>query len=397
MPIDFVDCMTPRDSDCPGPLHRRSVSASVSCAFLGALTLALAGALVAEPGLRPVAAADVQQGHAVKPGGSAQQDRRRIWERPGGGMTFALAVDPSRPGTVYAGTAHGGIFASTNRGRSWRRLMFSWRAGRVMCLAVDGAGRVYAAFADGRIKESTDAGGSWKVAYKSAGRVEVRSLALDHRTKPMTVYAGTSAGEVVRSTDAGKTWSASGDGLEGQSVNAVAVDPRRRAGVVWAGAVGGIFRSSDAGAHWRRVSPLGVRELALDPTRPRTLFGASGDVLRSTDAGRTWKNMSGIKYALSLVVDSRKRPGPVYLGTSYTSVLKSTDGGDTWAPASGGLSPLGEVVELAVDTRTSPSTLYAATSHVGVHWSTDGGTSWHADEGGVADATDGAARPAAAE
>jgi photosystem II stability/assembly factor-like uncharacterized protein len=158
-----------------------------------------------------------------------------------------------------------------------------------------------------------------------------------------------------------------------------------------------MFRSSDGGAHWRRINSLGARELALDPTRPRTLFGASGGVSRSTDAGKTWKSMAGIKYALSLVVDSRKRPGPVYVGTSYTSVLKSTDGGDTWVAASGGLSPLGEVVELAVDTRTTPSTLYAATSHVGVRWSTDGGTSWHEDEGEAADVTDGDARPAAAE
>jgi photosystem II stability/assembly factor-like uncharacterized protein len=373
---------------------RRFVSVPVSSVLLGALTLALAGALGAGPELRLVTGVDAQQSSAMKPGKRAAPDRGRIWERPGGGMTFTLAVDPSRPGTVYAGTARGGIFASTNRGKNWRRLMFSWRAGRIMALAVDGAGRVYAGLGDGRVLESTDAGGSWTAAYRSAKPVEVRSLAIDRRTRPMTVYAGTSAGEVVRSTDAGKTWSSSGDGLEGQPVNAVAVDPRRRAGVVWAGTNGGMFRSGDGGAHWRKINPLGVRELALDPTRPHTLFGASGGVSRSMDAGKTWKGMAGIKYALSLVIDSRTRPGAVYAGTSYTSVLKSTDGGDTWAPANAGLSPLGEVVDLAVDTRTTPSTLYAASSHVGVKRSTDGGTSWQEDEGEVIEATDGTERPA---
>jgi photosystem II stability/assembly factor-like uncharacterized protein len=309
-----------------------------------------------------------------------------IWERPGGGMTLALAVDPSRPRTVYAGTARGGIFESTNAGKTWRRLVYSRRAGRIKALAVDRAGTIYAGGADGRLLESTDAGESWAVVNTGAGRAEVSSLAIDHRTRPRTVYAGTSAGEVRRSADGARTWTGSSSGLGGQPVLSLAIDRRRRPGVVWAGTTDGIFRSADGGASWRKMILLGARELAVDRTRRGTIFAAREGAVRSTDGGRTWQRMPRIRYALSLAIDSRKRPGTVYVGTSYDSVLESRDGGDTWSPAGAGLSPLAEVIDLAVDTRTNPSTLYAATSHLGVHRSTDGGASWQADEGDIRDA-----------
>jgi photosystem II stability/assembly factor-like uncharacterized protein len=304
-----------------------------------------------------------------------------LWDRPGGGIVFALATDPSKPATVYGGTARGGIFESTNAGKNWRRVTRVRRPGRIRALAVDGGGRIYVSDADGRLLESTDAGESWSVADSGGGKAEVLSLAVDPRTRPETVYGGTSAGEVRRSADGGRSWSGSSAGLQAEPVLALAVDRRRRPGVVWAGTMGGVFRSIDAGASWSKVNSLAVRELVVDPTRRRTLFAARGGMFRSTDGGRTWKGMAPIRYALSLAIDSSQRPGTVYVGTSYDSVLRSTDGGDTWSAAGAGLSHLAEVIELAVDTRTKPTTLYAATSGLGVYRSTDGGASWLADEG----------------
>ena len=38
---------------------------------------------------------------------------------PPGGEVNALAIDPSNPATLYAGTERGGVFKSTNGGSSW--------------------------------------------------------------------------------------------------------------------------------------------------------------------------------------------------------------------------------------------------------------------------------------
>ena len=143
----------------------------------------------------------------------------------------------------------------------------------------------------------------------------------------------------------------------------------------------GVFRSTDGGATWRKVNPLAVRKIVVDPTRPRTLFAVHEGVFVSRDGGGTWRRIPSIRYALSLAIDSSTRPGTVYVGTSYTRVLKSTDGGTTWVPADGGLPRLGEVLELAVDTRTRPSTLYCGTSVLGVYWSTNAGESWLLGDG----------------
>src|SRR5687768_8870098 len=38
---------------------------------------------------------------------------------PGGGLITALAIDPTAPTTLYAGTLGGGVFHSTDGGGSW--------------------------------------------------------------------------------------------------------------------------------------------------------------------------------------------------------------------------------------------------------------------------------------
>jgi hypothetical protein len=145
-------------------------------------------------------------------------------------------------------------------------------------------------------------------------------------------------------------------------VLALAVDSRRRAGVVWAGTQGGVFRSADGGATWAARSPQAARELAVDPTRRRTIFAVLEGVFRSTDGGRTWRRMASVRHALSLAIDRRTKPGTVYAGTSYDGVLRSTDGGDRWEPARGGLPPLAEIVDLAIDARAPDQALHG---HVG--------------------------------
>ena len=209
-----------------------------------------------------------------------------------------------------------------------------------------------------------------------AGPAEIQSLALDPRTTPWTIYVGTATGDVRRSADGGASWSAASTGLEGRSVTTLAIDRRRRRGVLWAGTNGGIFRSSDGGGTWKKTTTIAARDIAPDPTRRGTVFATGEGVFRTMDGGRTWRRIPSIRYALSVAIDSSRRPAIVYVGTSYDSVLRSTDGGETWSPASGGLSRLAEVLDLAVDVRTRPSTLYAATSGVAVHRSTDGGASW---------------------
>jgi hypothetical protein len=95
-------------------------------------------------------------------------------------LVTAIAVDPLSPVNVYVGTTGGGIF------------------------------------------RSTDAGRSWTPASTGLTNAVVTELALDPRT-PNVLYAGTTGGGVFRSADAARNWTAFDTGLNNTSVAALAV------------------------------------------------------------------------------------------------------------------------------------------------------------------------------
>ena len=84
--------------------------------------------------------------------------------------SFAIAIDPITPTTLYAGTG-AGVFKSTNGGETW--------------------------------------------SLTDAGPPNVLALAIDPIT-PSTLYAGTSRAGVFKSTDAGATWAVVRQGRHNQ-------------------------------------------------------------------------------------------------------------------------------------------------------------------------------------
>src|SRR5262245_21912422 len=83
---------------------------------------------------------------------------------PGGGLLARIAIDPSSPATLYAGTQVG-LFKSTNGGGAWTAM--SGLILSIRCLAIDPQtpATLYAGIGDdvfgGGVFKSTDAGASW--------------------------------------------------------------------------------------------------------------------------------------------------------------------------------------------------------------------------------------------
>jgi len=286
-----------------------------------------------------------------------------VWTSNGlaGVYVRSLAIDPSTPSTLYAGTGH-------------------WFG--------DGS-------AIGEVYKSTDGGSTWSAANTGL-RSPVTALAIDPTT-PSTLYAGTydsvgSPGSVLKSTDGGSTWGAFNTGLPTSdlSVAALAIDPTTPSTLYAVTYSYGVFKSTDGGSTWGAVNTglpttdLFVAALAIDPTTPDTLYaGVASDanpgVYKSTDGGNTWGalNMGGLFggsfWVFALAIDPTS-PGTVYAGTAWFGVLKSTDSGTTWG------GPYGEFMEdvlsvLVIDPATA--TLFAAGERaMGVYKSTDGGSSW---------------------
>jgi len=143
--------------------------------------------------------------------------------RSGGqpGPAPSLAVDPADGSLLKAG---GGLFRSTDQGRSWQ------------ALAVPDALRP-----DGLAQVATSA------------------------AAPSSVYAAGPGAGIVRSDDAGQTWRAIGAGLPSQEVAAFAVHSFRP-DTVYAWIQGqGVFRTEDAGGRWQKMDvgpPAPVVDLA---------------------------------------------------------------------------------------------------------------------------------------
>lgn len=324
----------------------------------------------------------------------------------------ALAVDPSAPATLYAGTNGGGVFKSTNRGDAWTPansgLAYDYYQGTgysyVHALAIDPSTptTLYAGtFYDGGVFKSTSGGRSWAAVNSGLINTLATTLAID-RAAPATLYAGTANAGVFKSTNGGRSWLAANAGLLSTAITSLVSDPTDPATLY---AVNyGLFKSSNGGQTWNSagLETTVVSALAVDPLVSSRLYaGTSKGLFKSTDGGRSWAlvNFPAAGVGIHSVAVDPFAPETVYVGTDENTyangVFKTSDGGQSWnpvtpAPAGTGLHPI--VLSLALDTRRPP-TLWVAMFFIddirviregGLYRSADGSQSWTSIRAGVA-------------
>jgi hypothetical protein len=199
---------------------------------------------------------------------------------------LALALDPISPSTLYAGSdltyigfgiyTGGGVYKSSDLGANWTAGGLAGVA--VACMAIDPSSpeTIYAGTSLG-VFRSADGGTVWTTGLGPLTGKNVRSLAVDP-SQPGTLFAGTSDGSVFRSVDSAMTWTGSGAAFSGSSVQALAIDPRSSA-TIYAGTYSGVWRSRDAGATWAAINEgltnLFVLSLALDRAAPTDLYAGT--------------------------------------------------------------------------------------------------------------------------
>ncbi len=236
------------------------------------------------------------------------------------------------------------------------------------------------------------AAGAWSPLGPDGGAVTAIAV---HPTAPATLYAAVEFGGVFRSDDGGASWRRTGPGLPQisfQALAGIAIDPLAP-DTLYVPTNSGLFRSIDGGGHWQQVGgtlgqgPSFLYAIAAGGARPGIVYLADvSGVLKSGDGGVTWtrlqNGLAGRGAGYSLAID----PGNgnvVYLGTGGP-LLKTTNGGATWAPAAGDPSrgPIGAIA-LAIDPR-DPRKVYAGTAN-GVLRSTDAGRTWTLVVNGLTD------------
>lgn len=348
-----------------------------------------------QPATTPPAAPPPPAASAVTPVHVKALDARSIGPAVMGGRTPDIAIDPEDPGTFYVAHAHGGLFKTTDNGGSFTALTDKEPIGSVGAVAVApsnakvvwiGTGEANDRNSSGwgsGVYRSADAGATWTHVGLPSSRTIARIVV--HPKDPDTAYVAamgdlwTEGGErgLFKTTDGGKSWKAV---LQAEAPHAtragcgdVAIDPqspdtvyaalyaRRR--TPWSFAfgaevtdgkdVGGIYRTTDGGATWTRLTSglpgstgrIGLSVYAKDPKIVYAIVQSTeggvsdidsvrsrrGGVFRSDDGGTTWTRRSPLNprpfYFSKIRVDPNDDQRVYVLGFA---LHVSEDGGETF-------------------------------------------------------------------
>ncbi len=257
-----------------------------------------------------------------------------------GGTVTALALDPERPGLLYAGTA-ATIYRSKDMGAHWEEASRGLVGAHVYDLQrLPNHADVLFATTRWGIYRSQDGGITWQLLADTAPGDALSLLVMP----PQTLYAGTWQSDIYRSADGGETWERVCENLAGGapiSVLARSTDGATGPETIYAGTAGaGVWRSRDGGASWQGIH-TGLRNpyvlaLAFTSTPSTRLFAGTAEGafvlnLRQDRAGQplVWQSVTDlpIKEIRALAVHAPS--GSVYAATPE-ELFVSRDGGVEW-------------------------------------------------------------------
>ena len=254
-----------------------------------------------------------------------------------GGRVNGVSGVPGQPSTFYFGSVGGGVWKTTNAGRTWLPIFDSQPIASIGAIGV--------------------APSNPNVVYVGSGEADMRSQ----------ISYGNG---IYKSTDAGRTWTHIGLD-DTRQIGKVIVDPRN-ADVVFVAALGhayganpdrGVYRSRDGGATWQKVlfrsNDVGAIDLAFDPGDPQTIYatlwntrrppwsiyppsyGPGSGVYKSTDGGANWQQLTrglpadGVGRIGVAVAPSNRSRVYAIVDAKEGGLFRSDDAGATWTKASG--------------------------------------------------------------
>ena len=300
------------------------------------------------------------------------------------GRVRAIAGVPSQPSVFYMAQVNGGVWKTTDFGRTWAPIFDDQPTGSIGTIAV--------------------APSNPNIIYVGSGEGLQRP--------DLSVGDG-----IYKSTDAGKTWTHLGL-RDGQQIPQIAIDPRDPNRILIAVAghpygpneERGIFRSTDGGQTYEKVlykeENIGASDVLIDPANPDVAYaalwearqgpwengvwnGSGGGIFKSTDNGKTWRQLGGglpdgiIQTNLAIAPSSPNRLIASVAIQGAVNLYRTDDGGDHWSVVTTDTRPAGRIGggDLSVprfDPRNA-DTVYVAST---VSWkSVDGGKTWNAFRG----------------
>ena len=297
-----------------------------------------------------------------------------------GGRTVGAVGVPQQPNVFYIGVNNGGVWKTTDFGRTWFPIFDDQPTGSVgdVAVALSNPNTIYVGSGEGiqrpdlsvgdGVYKSTDAGKTWKnTGLKDAQQIGGIDIDPKNENRVFVAALGHPYGPneergVYRTTDGGKNWERVLYKDENTGAIQVTIDPNNSNIIfadMWAGRQGpwengawngkesGLFKSVDGGTTWKKITNglptteqgLGRIGFCIAPSDSKRMYatvdaGREGGIYRSDDAGESWKRIQtdnrywGRASDFAEVKVDPKNEDIVYSANVVT--WKSIDGGKTW-------------------------------------------------------------------
>jgi len=305
---------------------------------------------------------------------------------------FSIAMNPSNPDIMYLATMKG-VYKSRDGGETWEFRSQGLGDAHVLCLAIDpsSSSTVYAGTFGDAIYKTQDGGQQWyptNIGLK--GHVSVVNGFAFYPKDPKIIFAATTVG-IYKSPDGGGEWIEKVGSMESVYSVSLQFDPHNPE-LLFVGTSGGIYKSSDLGEHWEKKNEglikeevgsamsLGVNTILFNPALANNIFaGTTAGIYRSTDWGDHWAKITegiGSRFVIGMVIDE-KDGKTIYAGTDQ-GIYKSVDSGQTWLPKNTGLDS--KVVRSIFLNKSRPEVLFAGTQN-GLYKTVNSGETWQIIKG----------------
>jgi photosystem II stability/assembly factor-like uncharacterized protein len=378
-------------------------------------------------------AAVLAQGQGTRVSADLYDQLRWRYIGPEGNRVSAIAGVPGDPQTIYAGSASGGIFKTTDAGLTWDPIFDDHPVSSIGDLAVApsdpsivwaGTGesciRSHISVGEGIFK-SVDAGRTWnRMGLEKTGRI---GKVIVHPTNPEIVLAcalGHAYGPqqergVFRTTDGGRSWERTLFADENTGCSDLEMDPRNPRKLLagmwtldiksWGresgGPGSGLYVSNDSGVTWQKqtgrglpTKTVGKTVMAISRSNPDRIYAMfetgdgipwkgqeteSGQLWRTDDGGEQWqmisadRNYMGRAHYYSHIEASPDYQDEIYALAASFSI--SRDGGRTLDQLGGSAAPGGDHHDMWIDPGDGKRMLVAHDQ--GLSISTNRGKSWN--------------------
>ena len=350
-----------------------------------------------------------------------------------GGRMTSLVCHPDNPEILVAGAAGGGVWRSTESGRSWQPMWHDQPTLNIGSLALDPSDPniVYCGTGEANLSadshpgvgifRSLDGGQHWQILAQAdaagipsrIGVIAVDQFDLNHIRIGGVAHSSFGRDGMYVSHDGGMTWVRDNfASIHSYRCHAIIFHPTVRdvlyATVSGSGIQNGIWRSRDGGRSWTHLTnglpfsaSMGRTSLAIAPSDPNVLFALSANssrgvlgVFRSGDGGDTWQNVTGkhfederqMSYNNTIVIHPTN---PDHVLCGGVDLHQTTDGGQTWTQVTRWFRDRGDPDFAHADQHAlvmpaaQPGWVYAMNDG-GMDFSENGGTTWANRSNGLA-------------